>query len=172
MNQIAKEIDFVARMQNIVLTRKRIARMKNLAMEPFNTPPEGNVPLNQLGSVAGAGTASTSPILLSFVVPYGWDGLIRFIINQYTGTNFTNNSGMLIWALRINGLYVMGYEDIRSQFGGNTNGAEIIPGIPVKSGQLVEVICTVSPIFVPDGGSQLIAQVTGFLYPNGVARTN
>ena len=172
MNQIAKEIDFVARMQNIILTRRRVARLKNLALEPFNTPPEGNQPLNELGSVAGQGTAGTTPILVSFVTPNGWDGLIRFIVNQYNGTNFVNNSGMLIWALRINGLYIMGYEDIRSQFGGNNNGAEILPGVPIKSGQLVEVVCTVDPVFVPEGGTQLIAQITGFLYPNGIARTN
>lgn len=172
MNQIAREIDYVAKMQNITSTRKRLARQKNLALEPFNTPPEGNVPLQGIDSVAGAGTAGSSPIILAFTVPNGWDGLLKWIINQYTGTNFVNNSGNLEWALRINGLYIQGYNHIRSQFTGTTNGTEIDPGIPIKSTQLVEIICTVDPTFVPDGGSELIAGVSGYIYPNGIARTN
>jgi len=172
MNQIGREIDYVAKLQNIILHNRRQARKKNLAQEPFNTPPEGNVPMNELGSVAGQGTAASTPILLSFTVPDGWDGLIRWLIIQYTGTNFVNNSGNLIWALRVNGLYIKGYHNLRSQFSGTSNGLEIDPGIQIKSGNLVEIIVTVDPAFVPEGGSELIAGVSGYLYPNGVARTN
>jgi hypothetical protein len=172
MNQIAREIDYIAKLQGIILTKKRMVRLKNLAMEPFNTPPEGNVPFNEVGSIAGPGTPGTTPILLSVKVPDGWDGLIRFFLPQYTGTNFVNNSANLIWALRIDGLYIKGYQSIGSQFGESPNGMTISPGIIVKSSQLIEVICTVDPGFVPDGGSEIIAQISGFYYPVGVARTN
>lgn len=172
MNQIAREIDYVAKMQNILLSNKRKQRLKNVANEPFNTPPEANAPLNEVGSVDGAGTAGTTPIILSFDVPDGWDGLIQWIKVQYTGSNFINNSGSLIWALRVDGLYIKGYQDLRSQFQGTENGLKISPGIIIKSDQLIEIICTVDPTFVPQGGSQIIAGVSGFYYPNGIARTN
>lgn len=172
MNQIGKELDYVAKMQGIICTKKRIARQKNLALEPFNTPPEGNVPMNEIGSVAGQGTAGTSPIIMSFLVPDGWDGLLQWIITQYTGTNLINNRGSLIWALRVNGLYIKGYHNIKSQFTGTSNGLSISPGVIVKSSQLVEIICTVDPTFTPEGGSEILGGVSGFFYPNGIARTN
>jgi hypothetical protein len=172
MNAIGQQIDYVAKMSNMVMQKRRIARQKNLAMEPYNTPPEGNAPFNEVGSVDGPGTAGSTPILLSFIVPQGWDGVIRHIINEYTGNNFINNSDQLVWALRVNGLYIKGYQNIQSQFTGSTNGATITPGILVKSGQLIEIICSVDPVFVPSGGSQIIAGVDGFYYPSGIARTN
>lgn len=172
MNQIAREMDYVAKMQQIILGRRASFRQKNSSLEPYNNPPEGNAPLNEVDSVAGAGTAGTTPIVLSFIVPDGWDGLLKWIKPQYTGNNFINNSGMLIWALRVNGLYIKGYQNIRSQFTGTDNGTVISPGIIIKSGQLIEIICTVDPTFVPDGGSEIIAGLSGYYYPNGIARTN
>lgn len=172
MNQIGREMEYCATLQDIILANRRSNRRRNLAQEPFNTPPEGNQPMNELGSVLGQGTANTTPILLSFTIPDGWDGLIKWIILQYTGTNFINNSGSLTWALRVNGLYIKGYHNIKSQFSGTSNGLEINPGIVVKSGNLVEIICSVSNVFVPEGGSELIGGVSGYIYPNGVARTN
>lgn len=172
MNQIGFEIEYVAKLQNIILQKRRHQRNKNITNEPYVTPPEGNVPMNEINAVAGAGTAGTTPILLSYNVPLGWDGLIKWFINQYTGTNFVNNSGNLEWALRVNGLYIKGYHKIRSQFSGTSNGLEVDPGIIIKSGDLVEIIVSVDPFFVPEGGSELIGGVTGYLYPNGVARTN
>lgn len=172
MNQIAREIDYVARMQNIILSKRRQYRLKNVANEPFNTPPEGNAPLNEVGSVAGQGTAGTTPVIMDFVVPDGWDGLIQWIKVQYTGANFVNNSGQLEWALSVDGLFIKGYHAIRSQFQGTENGLKISPGIIIKSGQDIQIICTVNGVFVPQGGSQIIAGVSGFYYPNGIARTN
>jgi hypothetical protein len=172
MNQIAREIDYIAKMQNIILTKRRLFRLKNVANEPFNTPPEGNAPLNEVGSVAGAGTAGTSPIILAFRVPDGWDGLIQWIKVQYTGSNFVNNSGQLEWALSIEGLFIKGYHALRSQFQGTENGLKISPGAIIKGGQRINIICSVDPNFIPQGGSQIIAGVSGFYYPNGVARTN
>lgn len=172
MNQIGREIDYLAKMQGIILTKRRLHRAKNVANEPFNTPPEGNAPLNEVGSVDGAGSAGTTPIVLSFMVPEGWDGLLQWIKVQYTGSNFVNNSQLLIWALRVEGCYIKGYQSIASQFTGTENGLKISPGIIIKTRQLVEIICTVDPTFVPQGGSQIIAGVSGFYYPTGVARTN
>ena len=172
MNQIGREMDFLAKMQQIVFAKRRARRMKNLALEPYNTAPEGNVPFNQISSAAGPGTAGSTVALLSFVVPNGYDGVIRWLINQYTGTNFVNNSGSLIWMVRVNGLYIDGYQNITSQFTGTTNGFQIDPGILVKSGQLIEVLVRVDQLFVPEGGSQLIAGLSGYYYPNAVARTN
>lgn len=172
MNQIAKEIEYNSKLQEIILAKRRQFRIKTIATQPLNIPPEGNQPFNEIGSVLGQGTAGTTPIILSFEMPDGYDGVIKWIILQYTGTNFINNSGTLIFALRINGLYIKGYHNIRSQFSGTSNGLEIDPGIAIKSGNLIEIICTVDPFFVPEGASEIIGGVSGYLYPNGVARTN
>jgi len=47
LNQIAKELDYIAKMQDLVFTRRRKQRLKNVALIPWNTPPEGSVPLNE-----------------------------------------------------------------------------------------------------------------------------
>jgi hypothetical protein len=171
MNTIGRELDYMARLQQLIYGKKRKARMANLAQEPYNTPPEGNEPFNNITSIAGQGTGGTTPIVLSFPSPFGWDGLIQWFLNQYTGSNFVNGSQSLIWAIRIDGCYVKGYQDIRTQFTGSPNGERISPGIRFKSGQLVEVICTVDPTFVPQGGSNIIAGCTGYFYPKGSVRT-
>ncbi len=172
MNQIARELDYIAKMQDILFTRMRKNRQKNVALIPWNTPPEGSQPLNEFDGVAGVGTSGTTVTIMSYVEPDGWDGLIQTIITDYTGTNLIPNSGSIIWALRVNGLYIKGYQNIKSNYGDLSNGLRIHPGVVVKSGQLVEMVATITNAFVPDNDSEILGGVAGFHYPNGVARTN
>ena len=175
LNQIAKELDYIAKMQDLVFTRRRKQRLKNVALIPWNTPPEGSVPLNEFDGEAGAGQgggATTTTVIMSYVQPEGWDGLIQTIVTDYTGTNLIPNSGDIVWALRVNGLYIKGYQNIKANYGDLSGGLKIHPGVIVKSGQLVEIVATVDTGFTPDAQSEILAGVAGFHYPNGIARTN
>lgn len=172
MNQIARELDYIAKMQDAIYTRRRTERARNITTEPFNIPPEGNAPFNPMGAVAGVGTTGTTVTILSVRVPNGWDGIIKELMTGYTGTNFTQGSGNLSFGLRINGMFVMNYENILFTIGDMQNGMKILPGIIVKSGQLIELVCTVGAGFIPQNSSQLTGGWTGYYYPNGIARTN
>lgn len=173
MNQIGKEIDYAVRMQALVWGRRRAARNRLVGSEPWSSAPEGSVPVSQLSSVAGVGTAGTMVTPISFIIPDGFDTLLKEIVTSYTGTNFTPGSGQLIFCLRLDGLYFpSGYENIRFAIGDNQNGQKIFPAVVVKSGQLVEIFCEVAATFVPQANSRIIAGVTGLAYPTGIARTN
>lgn len=172
ITQIGQELDYIARMQAAIYTKKRQNRQKNVALEPYNTPPEGNQPFNYFNGTPGQGTTGTVVIPTSFRVPNGWDGLINSIVTRYTGTNFIEASGQLIWGIRIDGAFVMGYEAITTSLGDLSGGWKITPGIIIKSGQLVELICTVDAAFVPQNVSVILGALAGYFYPNGIARTN
>lgn len=172
MTEIGRELDYIARMQSVIYTKKRQNRQKNLALEPYNTPPEGSQPFNFFSGAAGQGTSGTLVTPAFFTVPNGWDGLIDSIITKYTGTNFVEASNQLQWGIRVDGAYVMGYEGIVVSLGDLSGGWRIKPGIIIKSGQLVEVTCMVNATFVPQNTSVIMGGVAGFFYPNGIARTN
>jgi hypothetical protein len=172
MTQIGQELDYIARMQSSLYTKKRQNRQKNVALEPYNTPPEGNAPFNYFNGTPGVGQTGNTVIPSSFRVPNGWDGIIDAIVTRYTGTNFTEASGDLTWAIRVDGAYVMGYENIRVSLGDLSGGWRIRPGIIIKSGQLVEMVTIVSGTFVPQTNSVILGAMAGYFYPNGIARTN
>jgi hypothetical protein len=173
-NQIAREIDYVARMQDIIYTKRRQQRLKNVALEPYNTPPEGSLPFNLVGSIdgAGAGGLGATFVIAGERVPFGWDIYLQTIMTQYTGTNLVPTSGDIEWALRIDGLYIQGYNHITAEYGDFSFGLKVNPGVLAKSGQLIEIVATLVQTFTPDGGSKVIAGVSGIQYANGIARSN
>lgn len=172
MNDIGQELAYIAKMQNLIYTKKRVKRQKNVALEPYNTPPEGSQPFDYFNGVNGQGTTGTTVTTTSFRVPNGWDGLIQNYLTRYTGTNFVEASGQLSWGIRVDGMFIMNYENITVTSGDVSGGRRITPGIIVKSGQLVELVCTVLGTFVPQNTSVIMGGLIGFFYPNGIARTN
>lgn len=170
-NQVTVELEYIARMQSIVLMERKRIRLRNVALQPWNSPPEGHRPFDEMGTQPATGTSGTQVVIASFRVRKGYDGIIKKLTFNYQGNNFHPGSGELYYGVRIDGVYAHNYGTIAVDIGDTQNGKEVIGGIEIKSGQLVELTVDVAAAFVPQDVS-FFAGAQGYFYPNGVARTN
>lgn len=61
--------------------------------------------------------AGDDTVVLEWVTPLGFDGVIGTIVNQFNGQGFIEGSGSIQWRIRVNNTWVTNYEDIRSTLG-------------------------------------------------------
>jgi len=124
---------------------------------PFDTTSSIVTPL--------AGAAET--VVLTFTVPFGVDGSIRGIHNQYTGPGFVEGSGDLIWRIRVAGAYVRNYNDIRTTMGSLVNPRLVEGGVEILSDQLVEYTVEHTALsLLPAAGTRIICSLRGRFWPS------
>jgi hypothetical protein len=125
---------------------KRFSEIKSVPLPPFNGA----------DSVVG-----------SFVVPQGYDGVIKSVIFNYTGTGFQEGSGDISWRLQVNQHYVKDYGNVQTQIGSLTlpypgSAGEIL----IQSNDLVQFITNIT---VAAGGNltggRIIASAWGWYWP-------
>ncbi|MBK8200668.1 MAG: hypothetical protein IPK75_20215 [Acidobacteria bacterium] len=92
------------------------------AYPPWEVAPPGSQPFDYVGVISTPAAGSTDQLVLSFQVPFGWDGTIKKITNVYTGPGFFEGSGDLIWRIRRDGQFVKNYDSILVTFGDVQNG--------------------------------------------------
>jgi len=125
---------------------KRFSSIKSVALP--------NAPLDNLDHVIG-----------SFVVPEGYDGVIKSVIFNYTGAGFQEGSGDISWRLRVNQRYVKDYGNVQTQIGSLTlpypgSAGEIL----IQSGNLVVFIYNAQNTGNLNGG-RLIGSAWGWYWP-------
>ncbi len=136
------------------------------AFPPWEVPPPGSQPFDYVGVISTPAAGSTDQLVLSFQVPFGWDGTIKKITNVYTGPGFNEGSGDLIWRIRRDGQFVKNYDAIVVTFGDVQNGREVLgPGIVVLSTQLVEYTLDVAGGFAPGPGTNIYCAFSGYFWP-------
>jgi hypothetical protein len=114
--------------------------------------------------VSGYGT---DQLVLSFLVPLGWDGVINYVVQNYTGQGFQEGSGDLTWRLQLNERYVKNLGSTTTQIGTLTSGP-ISPNtsIVVLSNQLVQYWVNVAASAAADlNGGRIIASCWGWFWP-------
>jgi hypothetical protein len=114
--------------------------------------------------VSGYGT---DQLVLSFLVPLGWDGVINYVVQNYTGQGFQEGSGDLTWRLQLNERYVKNLGSTTMQIGTLTSGP-ISPNtsIVVLSNQLVQYFVNVAASAAADlNGGRIIASCWGWFWP-------
>jgi len=106
-------------------------------------------------------------VVQSFIVPYGYDGVIAAPVNEYTGMGFAEGSGDLIWRIRINQHYVKDYGNIQTTLGStiqpwyNANSQ-----ILLQSGQLVQYLVNRSVGSIGNlNGGRIICGLWGWYWP-------
>lgn len=94
------------------------------------------------GSIAMPAANGTDNLVVSWVVPLGYDGVITSLVFQTTSgvTNYVEGSGDLIWRLRINQRWVRDYGNVKTTLGSMQTpyGAANLGGILIQSGQLIQ----------------------------------
>jgi len=134
---------------------------------PWNEFPDGGQAFDYAGVIGTPAAAGAETVALSFITPYGWDGVVKRLSHNYTGGGFVPGSGDLTWRIRVGGAFVKNYEAITVEFG-TTTEPRPTDGIRVFSGQLVEYIvnhAAASGLAV--GGTNIICFLAGWFYPRG-----
>lgn len=138
----------------------------------YNDPPWVRMPpqgkrFSPIGSIPLPTTYSTDILVLSFRVPLGYDGVIRYVVENYTGQGFQEGGGDLTWRIQLNQRYVKNFGATTTQIGTLTQGAsspnaEII----LLSNQLVQFFVNVAPSAASDlSGGRIICSAWGYWWP-------
>ena len=129
----------------------------------WNEEPPGSVPFDEQGSA----DIATLPLdvdvpVVSFTVPHGYDGIIRWISNNLVGNTVPITGQAIIWKILINGRAARNFGLITQQKGTIAQGREISP-LHIFSGDLVQytVMATLGGL---DG--ETVCSLTGYYFPS------
>lgn len=143
--------------------------------QPWVEMPPGGEPFDVIRDIATPDSNDTETVVLSYQIPFGFDGVILGIGNLFSGGTFEEGSGDLVWRIRVgqpgtSGRPVRNYSNIRTSMGGFSAPRDVFGGILVHSEDYITYTVTHasgSPI-VP-GGTVVICNVAGFYWPRGSA---
>lgn len=130
-------------------------------------PPQGKR-FSQIGSIAlPTSNYGTDQLVLSYRVPLGFDGVINYIVQNYTGQGFSDGGGDLTWRLQLNQRWVKNLGNTTTLIGSLNNGT-ISPNttIIVQSNQLVQYFVNVAASAASDlQGGRIICSTWGYWWP-------
>lgn len=104
--------------------------------------------------------------VLRLAVPDGYDGVIRAFSNNFTGANFVQGSGQILWRLLIDQMVVKNYGRITIEMG-SPQWPRDTAGILLRSGQMVRFIVTVTDPLLAGSASGIICALAGHFWPKG-----
>lgn len=134
-----------------------------IAKRPWIDEPDGSVPFDpQNGIALGGISAIVFQVIMSFQVPVGSDGVIKFL-NCNTTFPFNDFSGDLVWQLRQNGRPIRNFDNIRNQKGTVAIPRTISP-IRIYSADLIEWVV----FHLANAGlnGNIVCGINGYTYPN------
>ena len=130
---------------------------------PWIDEPDGSVPFDPQGGVAiGNPPPAAQQVVLSMLVPTGYDGVIK-AISCNTAFPFNDFSGDLVWRLLQNGRAVRNFDNILAQKGTVQQPRNISP-IRIYSGDLVQFVVTHIANVALNGN--IICTLGGYFYPS------
>ena len=128
--------------------------------------PPGSIPFDEQDTLAlppSGGVGVDTPVL-TFTVPFGFDGVIKWISNNVINTNVAFSPGNLIWKLLVNRRAVRNFANILNEKGTIFQGREVSP-IRIFSGDLVQYTVQDPTGTVIFSGST-VCSATGYYFPS------
>jgi hypothetical protein len=140
------------------------------SLQPPSDPPYLIMPANGVPFRENAAVVTPAPgsqaVVVSFIVPTGFDGVLKALSNQYNHSSFFEGSGDIVWRIAVDGAYVKGYDRITTTIGTAAQPQEIQGAIRVYSGQKVEYIVEhAAGSGLPTEGTNVICTMSGWFYP-------
>jgi hypothetical protein len=122
--------------------------------------PISSIPL----PVSGYGT---DVLVTQIRVPLGYDGVINYIVQNYTGQGFQEGSGDLTWRIQLNQRWVKNYGNTTNQIGTLSQGPQSPNSlIIVQSNQLVSYYVNVAASAAADlMGGRIVCALFGYWWP-------
>jgi hypothetical protein len=121
------------------------------------------LPTNQISG--GGPFTGVDTLLGTFRCEIGYDGVITHFICGFTGSNFDDGSGNIVWRLQIGQRFAKGVGNVTFTFG-SLQTALTVPGSSYRmiSGQTVKVFANIPP-GSPVSGGQVFGGFLGWVYP-------
>jgi len=130
-------------------------------------PPQGKR-FSPIGSIALPTSGyGTDQVVTQFRVPLGYDGVINYIVQTYTGQGFQEGSGDLTWRIQLNQRWVKNYGNTTTQIGTLTQGPQSPNSlIIIQSNQLVTYYVNVAASAASNlMGGRIICAFFGYWWP-------
>lgn len=126
--------------------------------------PPGSVPFDEKGAITlpPAPTPGVDIVVVQFVVPTGYDGVINYISNNAALGTDQEGSGDLVWRILINDRPVRNFGNITFQNGTIAQGRIVSP-IRIFTGQTVTYTVQYAAGIVT---GQVICSLSGYFYPS------
>lgn len=131
------------------------------AAYPWEVPPPDSEPFDFFG-VLETPAMGDEGVVLSFVVPAGYRGVIRDLGHYVEGPSLAQGSGDLIWSLKFDRAYVKNYGSIKVSFG-DLAAPRAVYGLRLQPGQTVYY--SVKNVAYAPVGTRIICNARGWFYP-------
>lgn len=135
---------------------------------PWVRMPVQGKQFKKISSIALPAADGNDHLVLSWLVPYAYDGTIVSVVQNYTGQGFVEGSGDLVWRLQLNQHYVKDYGNSNTQLGSlvtpypNINSGQIL----IQSGQLVQFFVNRSTTSAGNlNGGRILCATLGWTWP-------
>jgi hypothetical protein len=124
--------------------------------------PPGSIPFDEQAQSTLTGAVQPEKVLLSFRVPTGFDGVIKWLSNNVILTTGAFLAGDFTWSLKINKRPFRNFGTITQEKGTIAQGRQISP-IRLFACDLVEFTFTEA---VAGHAGQTVVSLTGYYYPS------
>ena len=139
----------------------------------YHDPPWIKMPaqgqrFQQTSSIPLPAANGIDTLVLSFLVPNGYDGVGLTLIQNYTGANFNEGSGYLTWRIQLNQRYPKNLGSMQTSMGSFLTPYPINAGqLLLQSDQLVQYFVNRSTTAAGLLGGRIICSIWGYWYPRG-----
>lgn len=116
-------------------------------------------------------TEGVETTLLSMEVPFGYDGVITYVVagilpTAAGSTNFTEGSGQITWRLKASNRHLRDWGRVLTSRGSFIDPSPTVnAGLRVYSRNLIELTVTLSATSGLNPTSNLVAMIMGWVYP-------
>jgi hypothetical protein len=146
-------------LENIAAVNARLSTLVQKAAY-LEMPPDGT-PFNEAAYVMIPAIGASATIL-SFQVPGGKNGTIKWIGNNYVGSGFTEGTGDLVWQLQADGQPIRNMQRIVGSLGSPASPSETA-AIRIYESQTITLVCT--NVAVVAAQQLLGGRLSGWYYP-------
>lgn len=137
------------------------------ALPPHLYQPTTGLPFNPTNFVTIPAIGAAA-IILDFIVPNGYQGVINQMGNNFVGGGFVDGSGNLVWQLLIDGVPYPNFENIIASLGNPANPT-LIGAVQLRERQHVQLV--VNNVAVVVAGQLIGGRLSGYFYPLDLADT-
>lgn len=143
---------------------------------PDGTPPWQIMPPNgrrlrvfnstTVGALDGA-SLNTDVLVMEHRVPIGYECVVAALVNQYTGPDLIEGSGVLVWRLQFNSHWVKDYGVINTTMGSAAQPWPLIRGgLRVRQHSWIRYYARLTASGVLDPAQRVVCGIQGWEYPN------